>query len=226
MTKRTGVEIVGKKFGRLTVVNLVGVNKHKHSLVELICECGSTTIAEVALVKSGNTRSCGCLRRRPKPRQPKLTDNLVLMDKQSVGTYPKRKSSTYASWKSMLERCYSQNSAGYKNYGGRGIGVCLSWRSSFSAFVADMGQRPESLTLDRIDGNGDYCKDNCRWASREDQANNKRTNVTLSWAGQTRTLAQWARVLGVDPTTLGYRFRAGWPVSKILGEPPRRYRAK
>lgn len=119
----------------------------------------------------------------------------------------------------MKTRCYNINSPAYKNYGGRGIKVCDRWLGpdGFLNFAADMGERPSNnCSLDRINNNGDYCPENCRWTDVVTQANNRRANKTLTFNGETLTEAEWARKIGVKYTTLHERIRRGIPVEKAL----------
>lgn len=131
-----------------------------------------------------------------------------------------------ATWGSMLRRCYVEDCPEYKYYGGRGVRVCDRWRESFEAFLEDMGECPPMYSLDRIDNDGDYCKENCRWASRSQQANNKSTNVRLEFEGRTQTASQWAYEKGLSPATVLARLRNGWSVERTLTEPTRVYKRR
>jgi hypothetical protein len=104
---------------------------------------------------------------------------------------------TYNSWKAMKKRCLNPNCEQWDRYGGRGIKVCDRWMT-FANFLADMGERPNGTTLDRIDNDGSYCLENCRWATREEQANNKRSNVFIQFGDEQKTMAQLARFFGVN----------------------------
>lgn len=117
------------------------------------------------------------------------------------------KTRTYYAWRSMRNRCSNPLNASWDRYGGRGVSVCPEWDSSYDTFFADMGEAPEGKTLDRIDVNGDYCPANCRWATWKEQANNKTTNVQLTYDGLTMTMAQWADYLEINRDTLFRRLR-------------------
>ncbi len=117
----------------------------------------------------------------------------------------RRATGTYSSWKEMLKRCFNPKSNCFAAYGGRGITVAARWVDSFSDFRTDMGERPEGLTLERIDNNGSYEPGNCKWATRAEQTNNQRSNIRLEWNGQTLTLTQLAKLTGMKPATLRAR---------------------
>jgi hypothetical protein len=116
----------------------------------------------------------------------------------------------------MMQRCYNSKNSGYKNYGGRGIKVCDRWHT-FENFFEDMGKRPKGLTLDRKDNNGDYCLENCRWATAKEQMNNNRNNNWLTHEGETRNITQWAGIIGISRNTLGKRLNFyKWSIEKTL----------
>lgn len=125
----------------------------------------------------------------------------------------------YRSWKAMRNRCANPKSHNYAIYGARGIQVCERW-NEFENFLADMGKRPTPQhTLDRIDTNGDYCPENCRWAEPRVQANNRRTNKILEYNGRSQTLTEWANELGLSVATLGWRIANNWTVESALSTP-------
>jgi hypothetical protein len=129
-------------------------------------------------------------------------------------------STSYAIWKSMRTRCCNKNCAAYKHYGGRGIKICQRWMDSFENFLNDMGERPSmEHTLDRIDNNGDYCVENCRWATQLEQKNNTRKNAFLSFNGKTQTIAYWARELNLSPATISGRYQRGLSDIDCLSTP-------
>lgn len=128
------------------------------------------------------------------------------------------KSPEHRAWAKMKDRCCNPRSQTYARYGGRGIRVCRRWRSSFKNFFADMGPRPSpDHSIDRIDNDGNYCPENCRWATRNEQNSNKRTSVFLQHDGMRLTVAEWSKRLGIEYQTLRYRIASGWPVSEVLG---------
>lgn len=129
---------------------------------------------------------------------------------------PERKS-----WWNILQRCGNPRNPKYALYGARGISVCEKWKSSFEAFLADVGPRPEpksAYSIDRIDNDGDYKPGNCRWATREEQNRNKRNNRLLTIGAETRTVAEWAQSGPVDAATILYRSRNGWDPARAVTE--------
>lgn len=126
----------------------------------------------------------------------------------------------YKSWQSMNARCYDQNVGHYGGYGGRGIRVCERWRRSFENFYADMGPKPTPRhSIDRIDVNGDYTPDNCRWATPKEQMRNRRASRLLTYGGQTLCVSEWAERFGVAPGIIYNRLAYGWTVERALTEP-------
>jgi len=119
----------------------------------------------------------------------------------------------------MKDRCSNAKNNMFEHYGGRGITVCDRWNNSFSAFYEDMGDPPRKHSLDRIDNDGPYAPENCRWANKRQQANNTRANRRITFNGTTKTLTQWARYTGINRATIATRLDSGWPVSKALTEP-------
>jgi hypothetical protein len=136
-------------------------------------------------------------------------ENVIASNKARAkhGMYRTR---VYRQWQQMIQRCYNPNASRYARYGGRGVTVCERWRSSFDAFYADMGDAPDGMTIDRIDNDRGYEPDNCRWATPQQQANNRHTNVFVEHDGHVLTLADWARKLGLPYHWLRYRHSIGW----------------
>lgn len=147
-------------------------------------------------------------------------------------THGKSGTPTHRSWKSMIARCYCSGSSGYKHYGGRGIQVCLRWRGpkGFALFLADMGERPDGMTLERIDYDGNYTPRNCRWAPQVEQVLNSRHNRCLTHRNETLSVSQWAKRLGVRAAVIHARLYYGWTEEESLtipvlprGKPKRTY---
>ena len=163
MGGRKKIDLTGKRFERLVVIKEVGQNKHKAVLWECLCDCGNTVVAIGGNLRVGCIKSCGCLK------------------KEIIGslnrTHGMTRTPTYETWKHISTRCNNQNSKDYKDYGGRGINVCKRWLK-FENFLEDMGLKPEGLSIDRIDNNLGYFKENCRWASSLTQRRNQRLRKT------------------------------------------------
>ena len=127
----------------------------------------------------------------------------------------------YRVWWDMMQRCRNPKLRNYHLYGGRGIRVCLRW-FEFLNFYMDMGNQPADLELDRINTNGNYEPKNCRWATREQGANNTRCNVRFTYKGESLTIPVWARRYGLNTNCLDHRIKAGWPMEKALTVTPKR----
>ena len=203
-------DLEGKKFHRLTVNSYQG-KLNKSQLWLCTCECGNKTLANTNNLNKGHTKSCGCLARE-------LTK--VRNRKHGAWSTDRKNFFEYEAWQKMKGRCYNPNNNRYKYYGARGIKVCERWRNSFENFLADMGEKPnKEYSLDRIDVNGEYSPENCRWADRVTQANNKRTNIRLEYKGVTKSVNQWAEEYNIGRSTLLYRIKLGWSIEKALTKP-------
>ena len=124
----------------------------------------------------------------------------------------------YTVYHGMRQRCLNPRNSHWKHYGGRGITICDRWLNSFEAFLADMGEPPSGLSIERIDRDGPYSKENCVWANNTRQSRNRSNNRPLTFGGKTQTLAEWAEETGIPYFTLHARLRRGWPIEKTLSE--------
>ena len=197
-------DLTSKRFGRITAVGPVGRTKRRNVVWLCACTCGKVLRVKAGNLNNGHTQSCGCL-------------SADLTSKRNR-THGMKGASEYNSYYSMKARCGNPNNTEYARYGGRGIKVCDPWLESFENFYADMGDKPgPEYSIDRRDNDGDYTPENCRWATPTEQANNTSRSRFITVRGVTKTLAQWARITGINYSTLYRRLViARWPVEKAL----------
>lgn len=202
------VNLTGRRFGRLVVIEEAPRPSKYVRCWSCRCDCGTIkTVAQGNLLQS-RIHSCGCLHDEVAGKCNK-THGLT-------GT------PEYRVWGGMWTRCRNKHEQSFQHYGARGIQVCDRWRS-FEHFLADMGPRPSAEhSIDRLDVNGDYTPENCRWATQTDQARNRRTNRIIEHDGETRTLAEWSELTGISIGTLWWRLEQDWSPSRILETPVRR----
>lgn len=200
------IDLTGRTFGRWTALRPLLPRKW-----ECLCECGRIVAVDGATLRNGTSKSCGC--HRAEQTAARLTKH---GHARKGGVR-----SEWNIWSGMRQRCHNPNNPSYARYGGRGIVVCERWRGSFEAFFADMGPRPANTTVERIDNNGPYGPENCRWGTRREQARNTRQNRHLSLNGLTMTLAEWGETIGINPDTITERLRMGWPIQRALTVPVR-----
>lgn len=191
---------IGMRFGKLTVASetlpRLVAGKLRYFL-ECKCDCGESSVIRRDHIMNGHARSCGCLI-------------------GSVHAHGLRSHPLYTIWRRMKQRCNWPKEPGFKNYGGRGIGVSKEW-SKFTKFYEDMSPTYRNgLSLDRKDNNLGYSKENCRWATRTEQANNQRNNVRIELNGVSKTISEWSRISGVHKATITNRLHAGWKPEHIM----------
>jgi hypothetical protein len=201
-----GKNIVGQKFGQLTVLERAGTAKDRHVMWLCKCTCGNTTTATGTRLRSGETQSCGCLNKE--------------INRAKAMTHGMKGTRLYDEWRHMKDRCSRPKSRIYKNYGGRGITVCQEWRENFETFRdwALANGYQDDLTIHRIDVNGNYEPSNCRWIALEEQQNNRRNNRLITHEGKTQTMKQWAKEKGIPYNTLRARLNRGWPTDRALND--------
>ena len=207
--------LTGNRYGRLTVVQYAG-HKGKNQLVHWLCkcDCGNESIVSTSHLKNGHTQSCGCIHREQ-------------LSKRAT-KHGKHNSRLYRIWGDLKSRCYNENVPCYPYYGGRGICICAEWLD-FGAFHhwAISNGYADNLTLDRIDVNGNYEPNNCRWVLFAEQMNNMRSNRMISLNGETKTAAQWARALNVPYGRILTRLnKLGWCESDALLKPIQKVKRK
>lgn len=203
------IDLTGQRFGRLVALERVENSKSRQACWRCICDCGNHTVVCSFDLRSGNTASCGCW-------QKEIRKTLG----QRVKTHGLTRTRLYRIWNGMVARCVNPNERIYDYYGGRGITVCDEWRKfeSFRDWALSHGYT-DSLSIDRIDVNGNYEPNNCRWATAKEQHNNQRSNRLLTAFGKTQTLQQWADELNVNRRTICYRLNRGWSLEDALTTP-------
>lgn len=202
-------DITGQKWGRLTAVRFVEWHYFRsgkrQAKWQFHCDCGQTTVAFLPLVKRGHTQSCGCYQ-----AQRRSESHIV---HGGTGEY------LYTVWCGIKQRCEDPNYPWFNRWGGRGIKVL--WKD-YAEFRRDMLPTfIEGHTIERIDNNGHYCKDNCMWATYREQARNRRSNRIIEFNGEKHLLIEWAERLGIGHSTLSARLKSGWSIERALTEPLR-----
>lgn len=259
-------DYTGQRFGKLTVIEQAGRNKHRRILWRCKCDCGNECVVDSMALKKKQS-SCGCYRHakirkdrtgerhgrllvlRPSERHERghsywvcqcdcgnicevSGSNLQKNETKSCGCWKKErdgkhaithgmtKTRLYERWRAMRDRCNNQNDKRFKDYGGRGIKVCDEW-NDFEVFAkwANENGYEERLSIDRIDNNGNYCPENCRWISMSEQAWNKRTTTKVTYNDETLNLKEWSERTGLPHTTIRSRLDRGWSVKDTLTVP-------
>lgn len=198
------LDLSGHRFGRLVVYRRITGARSGRVTWECACDCGATANATTGDLRSGNTASCGCLRREVAAAR--------------VRTHGMTETPAYRAWTNMIIRTSRTSGPSWRTYGARGIGVCERWRT-FEAFYADMGDPPPSYSLDRIDNDRGYEPGNCRWADDLTQGQNRRSVSALTFNGKTQNITAWSRDTGLSRNAIRVRLANGWPIERALTEP-------
>ncbi len=199
------------RFGKLVVLQEYGKSKNGAYRYVCLCDCGNFHVATGCNLRSGSTKSCGCIH------------------KEFIGNLNKShgKSSTRLNgiWRGIKDRCLNPNNSSYERYGAKGISICEEWKNSFESFYEwsmNNGYSAE-LTIDRIDNSKGYFPENCRWADCFTQARNKSNCRYYTYRGQTKTLSEWSEISGIDRKTISDRIdRFGWSFEKAISTKPRK----
>ena len=207
MRKIRTEDVVGKTFGELSALKEIDARAGQR-VFQCLCECGKVTEVLMKRLRSGRTRSCGCLSLR------KLSQRAV---------HGMWKHKLYSTWSSARGRCHNERHKNYKGYGGRGIELCSGWRETPEAFIEwienNLGEKPEGYSLDRINNEGNYEPGNLRWASTAEQNNNTRKNKMISHEGKELQLKEWAEEKQLSMTCLYNRLHRGWTTKETLDTP-------
>lgn len=183
-------------------------NGRKRQMWKCVCDCGTIFEASGTYIRNGTCKSCGCLHRE-------IMQKMLFRHGECL-------SRLHSIWNNMRQRCLNPSANGYENYGGRGILVCDEWKEyvNFRDWALSNGYA-DNMSIDRIDVNGNYEPSNCRWANKEEQANNTRRCKMIEWNGQTKNSSQWAKITGINRKTIVDRIdRLGWSVQDALTVPP------
>lgn len=206
------IDLAGKEFGKLTVLEYA-YTKNCKAYWKCLCDCGKICIVPAGTLLNGTAKSCGCNR---KEAMRKVATKHGLRDTR-----------LYSIWCNMKDRCYNQNNPQYKWYGGKDtpIEICSEWLHDFKTFYdwAMTNGYKDDLTIDRINFNGNYSPDNCRFVTIQEQQNNKSNNHLLTYNGKTMNITQWAQELGLPRGVIKDRLRGGWSVEKALTTPPKQW---
>lgn len=194
------IELAGQKFGRLLVLHDTGERKNGRVVWHCRCDCGKEVDVTARNLRTGDTKSCGCLK----------------LDLLTTHGYTYHR--LYRIWHDMLNRCENSNDPSYKNYGGRGIKVCEEWHNP-KAFIdwALMNGWIRGLQINRIDNNGNYESSNCNFVTNKENACNRRDSYFITYNGKTQNLSVWAEGIGISPNVLRYRL-LNWPIERALTE--------
>lgn len=209
--RHTFKDLTGQKFGRLLVIKRLENNKYGRAMWLCLCDCGKSHIVEGGHLLNGTIKSCGCYN--------------IDRTKETHTKHGKSESKIYNVLHSMRQRCHNSKNRGYKNYGARGITVCDEWLDKEDGFMNfynwamsngyDETAPKGKCTLDRIDVNGNYSPENCRWITMKEQNRNKRNTTYLTCNEETHTLYEWSEIMGANPKSLYTRLRLGWTDEKL-----------
>lgn len=204
-----GIQI-GEKFGRLTVTACA----ERRSYFICLCECGNQKEVRKDHLKYRKIVSCGCYKNATASKRAHVMH-------EANTTHGLSKSSIYTTWRAMIQRCENQNTKHYARYGGRGIAVCERWHD-FENFLVDMGEKPPRTTLERKNNDLGYSPENCVWATRKEQQNNRATCRYVTWNGEIKTVMEWSNHTGIHHNTISQRLDRGLPLDEVFSKEKRR----
>lgn len=204
-------DLTGQKSGRLTAIRVAFI-RNESTYWLCVCDCGNEkTVDRSTFVRRPNI-SCGCLHKE--------------IQRQRLTRHGMARTPEYVAWQAMHQRCENPSNPEYRNYGARGITVCEGW-ATFDVFIIDMGMRPSPKhSIERADNDLGYSPDNCKWATRKEQNDNKRVTRRLRFNGRVKTLTQWAKDKGIKPATLHARLLDGWTTTDALTIPVGKWKSR
>lgn len=214
MSKR--IDLTGKRFGKLVAMGYAGKGKDGNALWNCKCDCGQEKIIDGHSLRAGRTKSCGCLQAQIASSMRKEQNAKPgMMHRESRGRL-------YIIWSNMKNRTCNTAAKDFPNYGGRGITLCEEWKEflGFKAWAIVNGYK-DGLTIERKDNNGGYCPENCVWATKEEQNNNKRQSRKYTYRGRTQTIELWAKEYNINRSTLVKRLNKGMQIGEALETPVR-----
>lgn len=198
---------IGVRYNKLIVRKILGVNKGGHLMVMADCDCGTETKGALSKVRSGWKKSCGC--------------HKIELISRRQRTHGLSETRAYNSWRGMIRRCTDPKHQNFTRYQSLGVAVCERWMK-FENFLADMGQPPAGMSIERKENHLGYFKENCKWATRIEQQNNTRTNHLIEANGETHTIAEWSRITGIPHSAIRGRIQdRGWDGARAVTTPVR-----
>lgn len=217
LSKRKLIDLTGKKFGRLTVLERSNNQKGKDVVWKCRCDCGNYTEVTAGHLKDGHTKSCGCLPKEKSFERIKFSPKSV--------KHGMTNTRLYRIYHKMNLRCYSIVNPAYPRYGGRGITICQEWLGehgfeNFAKWALSNGYA-DNLSIDRKDNDKGYSPNNCKWSTAKEQANNTRSTIFLTYKGETKPASEWSEITRIPQDTLTYRKRHGWTDEECIETPLR-----
>ena len=199
------IDLMGQRFSRLIVLSQDTKTRRNRVAWLCQCDCGKQATVTAYNLRGGNTKSCGCL--------------VIDIGAQRLTKHGEYGTRLYRIWRGMHRRCYDPKRLEFFRYGGRGIQVCKQW-FKIENFISDMGDPPSSKhSIDRIDNDGPYSPENCRWATAKEQSLNSRQPINVTLRGQTLNISEWARRIGIGEASMHARLKEGWPIELALTTP-------
>jgi hypothetical protein len=205
--RKKRISLLGQRFGKLIVISKTDKRLDGHICWLCKCDCGNEKILNGRNLRNGNTTSCGCY------RNSEIKKRFITHGESANGKW----SNEYNCWHHIKSRCINVNNKNYKHYGGRGITICDEWINDFSSFLKDMGRKPTlKHSIERIDNNKGYCKENCRWATQREQCNNRRDNKKTVFDNKEYTISQLGEKLGIRSDRLRWQLKMNWTFEQII----------